>query len=692
MLQVRGRAPDRLEHLDLLESNPGAAREAWIAPGEGLAFLLASSICLGALVYLQLPDEPSSFLILAGLVSTIIGAIAIYRVGVPIALRAAMLTVFGVMAGVSAGKLRTVTADAPVIPALMGPVMVEGWISGIEPAAKGVRLRIRPHAIARFDSHDLPREIRLTHRLDLRVSSGRFVRCWAVLRSPPGPAIPGDYDFRRAAWFEGLGGVGYVQGRCRGGVLGAPPSLRQRFDLFVAAKRRQLGTYVHSVAGERAGGFAAALVSGDRSFMAQADQTALRASGLAHLLAISGLHLGIVGGLIYLIVRRGLAFVEPLSIRYPVQKAAALAAIIATAVYLILSGASVSTQRAFIMSMVFFGAILFDRPALSLRSFSVALIAVTLLRPESVVSPGFQMSFAATGVLIAIYDAWSRARPYTDRSLFGRFRFGAASLVVTSVAASTATAPFAFFHFERLAPLGLVANLVAMPIVSLASVPAAGLAIILAPFGMSEWGLRAFGVSLELILAVAHRAAEEGAAFAQPIKAMPSTALAGFAVALAAFIVLRSWARLALSALLAAASTALWWISPPVPVYWSPSGEVYLALRGPAYSMAEFQEADTLGPLRFDTAEAAEPCSRERCLYELEKGETVLLLNAGAAISCTELSAIDIVLSADDLSCANTISWSQVEESGGAEIRLDASGLSVRHPPRCSPRPWRQCP
>ncbi|MEO1408126.1 MAG: ComEC/Rec2 family competence protein, partial [Pseudomonadota bacterium] len=355
------------------------------------------------------------------------------------------------------------------------------------------------------------------------------------------------------------------------------------------------------------------------------------------------------------------------------------------------SGASVSTQRAFIMSTVFFGAILFDRPALSLRSFSIALMAVALMKPESVVSPGFQMSFAATGVLIAIYNAWNRSRPYRERTLFGRLRFGATSLAVTSVAASTATAPFAFFHFERLAPLGLAANLIAMPIVSLASVPAAGLAIILAPFGLSEWGLRAFGASLELILAVAHRAAEEGASLAHPIKAMPPNVLICFAATLALFVILQGWARIAATAFAGTAATVLWLSTPLPSVYWSPSGEVYLNTEGPSYSMVPFLEADALGPLRFDDAKPIDSCVRERCLYELEDKKTVLLLASEANITCADIASIDIVLSADVLPCPNAIAWDQIEKHGGADIRLTDTGRRVTHPPRCSARPWRMC-
>ena len=528
-------------------ASPRPAQRHWVVAGEGLPLLFAMATCMGALSYLQLPFEPNlaiTLMLSAGVIGLAWG---LHKWAGSPPTRLGLVLTAGLALGFAAGLTRANTVSGNAITAPAGPLLVEGWVSDMEPGPSGTRLRLRVHAIAGMDKGDVPRSVRLTHRLDLRVSSGRFVRCWAVLRPPPGPAIPADYNFRRSAWFEGLGAVGYVQGRCRGGVLGAPERLSDRLELFLAAKRRQLALYTQSVAGERAGGFAAALVAGDRSLMPVADQEALRQSGLAHLLAISGLHLGIVGGLIYFIVFRLLALIEPLSLRYPVQKVAALTAVAATLVYLLISGASVSTQRAFIMSTVFFGAVLFDRPAISFRSFSIAMMAVVALRPESVVSPGFQMSFAATGVLIAVYESWSRRRRFGRNGWLEQVRFGAASIAVTSLAASAATAPFAIFHFERIAPLGIFANLVAMPIVSVLAVPSAGLAILLAPFGFAHIGLRLFGQSLELILAVAHMAAAAGDALVQPLPAMPPFTLLGCVAGLLAVAALRGWSRLIIS-------------------------------------------------------------------------------------------------------------------------------------------------
>lgn len=139
------------------------------------------------------------------------------------------------------------------------PLMVEGWFAEVQPGQQGARLLLKVHSIAGYREEDLPREVRLTHMSRLEVSSGRFVRCWAVLRPPPSPTLPGDYDFRRQAWFDQLGAVGYVQGRCRGGALGAPHALPDRIELWLAACRRTAAVHINELAGERAGGASSGL-------------------------------------------------------------------------------------------------------------------------------------------------------------------------------------------------------------------------------------------------------------------------------------------------------------------------------------------------------------------------------------------------------------------------------------------------
>lgn len=691
------------EHSDKRYGKPiGEKRGLWaglLAPGEAIPFAFALSVCGGAITYLTLSFEPSGWhmnIIMTVLIGAIFG---LSRGLFSSVLRVLVLLICGWALGLCAGTFRAKTVAAPSLLEPLGPVMLEGWVSGVESAAKGVRLRIKPHAIAGLSANRLPQTVRLTHRLDLNVAPGRFVRCWSILRPPPGPSVPGDFDFHRQAWFQGLGAVGYVQGRCRGGVLGAPQTLDGAAALKVASARRQLALYTKQSSGDRAGGFAAALISGDRSFMADEDQEMLRASGLAHLLAISGLHLGIVGGLVYFLFRQGLAFIAPLSLRVPVQKPAALAALVAITIYLVISGGSVSTQRAFIMSAVFFSAILIDRPALSLRSFSMAMIGVVLIAPESVFAPGFQMSFAATGVLIAIYQAWSRRRAGKMAGFWGRGIFAAKSLVVTSVAASLATAPFAVYHFERLAPLGLLANLAAMPVVSLLSVPAAGLAILLAPFGLSHYGLALFGRSLEIVLVIAEWTTRLGQTVDYPIKTMPGPALIAFVAVLIALVLFRRWLRLLCILAGTLAGGVIWVASPVASLYWAASGDVYINTANSNYQIIGFVEGDALGPLRFRYAMPGQTCAEGSCAYQTAQGLNVRLEHAGTEnplCAGSETGALELVLSAggdfDETSCANHINWGEVQRLGGLEIRVQNGKVLRRHVRKCSARPWRACP
>lgn len=250
--------------------------------------LLAFGVCAGAAVYFTLPLEPDPR-ILFGIFIGALGAFLCARRWVPFDAAANVaIALLGLSMGAEAGSLRAHLVTAPALSEAYGSAMVEGWVREVEPGNKGVRLLIRTHSVGGVDPEEMPRYLRLTHTSRLEVAPGRFVRCWAMLRPPPAAARPGEYDYRRQAWFEQLGAVGFVQGWCRGGALGAPSGAGEQAALGLGSARRNLALFVQSAAGERAGGFAAALVSGDRSFMRPEDSDALRNTGLAHLLAISG--------------------------------------------------------------------------------------------------------------------------------------------------------------------------------------------------------------------------------------------------------------------------------------------------------------------------------------------------------------------------------------------------------------------
>jgi competence protein ComEC len=245
------------------------------------------------------------------------------------------------------------------------------------------------------------------------------------------------------------------------------------------------------------GGIAAALVTGVRGAISEEDDAALRDAGLAHALSISGLHMAMVGGGIFWLVRALLAAIPAIVLRYPIKKWAAALALAASAFYLVISGMEAAAVRAFIMLATVMVAVLLDRPALTMRALALAAGIVLIARPESITDAGFQMSFAAVAALVAVAE-WDQRRQRTaPRSLFTRYLLG---IVITSLVASFATSPFILFHFGRAAHYAVLGNLLVMPVIGLWIMPLAALAVMLMPFGLEGWVLPALGGGIDLMV------------------------------------------------------------------------------------------------------------------------------------------------------------------------------------------------
>ena len=242
-----------------------------------------------------------------------------------------------------------------------------------------------------------------------------------------------------------------------------------------------------------------AIMAGDRSGMSQETVDALRHTNLAHLLAISGLHMGLLSGFIYAAIRYGLVLSPSLRHRVPIRKTAALGALVVSFFYLLLSGGSVATERAFIMAMVALGAVFFERRVISLRSVATAALIVLLWQPEALLGPGFQMSFAATTALVAVFAA---LRDH-NISLGPKWLRPFSTLFVTSFVAGLATAPVAAAHFNHFAHYGLLANLLAVPLMGAVVIPAGVIALILWPLGLSSLGFFVMELGISWILTVA---------------------------------------------------------------------------------------------------------------------------------------------------------------------------------------------
>jgi competence protein ComEC len=266
-------------------------------------------------------------------------------------------------------------------------------------------------------------------------------------------------------------------------------------------------------------------MTGDQGGIPNRIIDAMRDSGLAHLLSISGLHIGLVAGILLIGLRAGLALVPWLALRLPSKKVAAVAALITTGGYVMLAGAPVPAQRSFVMTAIVMLAILTDRSALTMRLIAWSAAAVALVRPEAVLGASFQMSFAAVTALIAAHEALAKRRSRGPRTVASRLLRELAGVALTSLVAGTATAPFAAYHFHRLADYGVLANLIAVPITGFWVMPLAILAFALMPFSLEGLALVPMGWGIGAIIAVAEWvAALPGSAFEVP--ALPAAALA----------------------------------------------------------------------------------------------------------------------------------------------------------------------
>ena len=500
--------------------------EALIAQRGHLLPWAPVALGVGIGLYFSLPAEPvaAGWAVVAG-----VAALAL------LAWRAAALAwgplILGLAlaaAGTGLAGWRTASVAAPVLGfRYYGPI--EGRIVGIDRSSSdALRLTLDRVVLEDMAPERTPERVRVSLLGDQRwlvPQPGRVVMLTGHLAPPSGPAEPGDFDFRRSAWFERLGAVGWT----RTPVLTAEPP---HGGLWLHRLRTYLSEAVRARIQGDAGGLAAAVMTGDRSGLSQEANQALRDSGLYHLVSISGMHMGLLVAFVFTLVRTGIALVPPLALRVPGKKVAAVLALPVAAFYLALAGRDVATERAFVMVAVMLGAVLLDRRAVTLRSVGIAALVVLLLRPESLVNPGFQMSFAAVAALTAVFGTPWGTRPE------GRWRWAVpvAVLVLSSLVAGFATAPYAGAHFNRFAAYGLLANLLAVPAMGFLIMPGAVLLALGAPLGLTQPALLAVELGCRWTLLVADLVAGmDGAAWGvvtPPATVLPLLTLGGLVLIL----------------------------------------------------------------------------------------------------------------------------------------------------------------
>ena len=522
----------------------------------------------GCAIYFALPLEPKLWLggLLAAVSLTLaLAARRLSRVRGLIA--AANLIAFG-CCGFFAAEVRAYAVGAPVVWE-RAAATVEGWVvdvAGPGSGGKG-RLLIAPYKISGLGPDQLPAEVRISVPPDAIIGPGEAVRLRAVIGPPPEPASPGAYDFARDSYFQRVGAVGFSLTEPMI-VEGPRPPWPLRLQLAVNAARWSLARRMIDDMGPGEGGVAVAMTTGHEAWLSPDEVSSMRDSGLAHILSISGVHMAIVGGFVFLMFRLIIAAWPWLAVRVNGKKLAAAAALAATGVYLVVSGAPPPAVRSAVTLAVAFTAILVDRRAISMHALALAALICLALQPEAVAQPGFQMSFAATAALIALAEVWPRPPKAINTPWPIRFVQDAGAWVLAaiaiSVAASLATDPIAIQNFNRIALYGVPSNLLMEPISTFLIMPFLAAGALLDVFGVGGWALAVAGFGIRLLNLIAKAVA----AWPHAVWIVPSAPAIALPIAFLGVLWLCLWrGRLRLLGLPAALAVFLW-PRPPGPVAW----------------------------------------------------------------------------------------------------------------------------
>jgi competence protein ComEC len=456
---------------------------------------------LGIAFYFSLKTEPSLVYGWAGVagLSSLLLVVRHRQIARIFVVLALMVTL-----GFTAAGLRTQSGYTPILAREMQPVSVRGTIEQLEnlDSDKHMRVILTDVEIEKLKPGQTPRKVRLKLRggHDLRI--GQRIEVLAGLNPPSAPNMPGGFDFQRHSYFLGLGALGFAYKE----AVVVQDHTPSNYSQFIENMRRKIAQTITDEISLRQASIANALITGPRAAISEEDNEAIRASGLAHMLSISGLHITMVFGTVFFFVRAILALFPAFALNHPIKKYAALAGMLAAIFYTLISGGSVPTQRSILMSGIVFFAILVDRTPFSMRVIAFAALVVLLFFPDSLLGASFQMSFAAVAALIGFYEA---ARPILQKlkskaGIVRRVFLFVLGICLTSAIATFITAPYTLYHFQQLPLYSILANVLAVPVLSFIVMPAAIVMFLFMPFGLEWIPLWFIGFGVDLILDIAH--------------------------------------------------------------------------------------------------------------------------------------------------------------------------------------------
>jgi len=571
-------------------------------------------------------------------------------------------------------------------------------------AAKGdVRLTLAPAG------GDLPPRVRVSLPEEGRRSGlapGAAVSLRARLTPPPPMALPGGHDFARDAWFKGIGGVG----RALGPVEVTAPAEARGLD----ALRNRLDAHIRSQLPGSSGGIATALATGDQNAVSEEDAEAMRRSGLAHLLSVSGVHIAAVVGAAMLLTLRLLALSQTLALRTNLILVSAAVGALAGVAYTLLTGMQVPTVRSCIAALLVLGGIALGRDAISLRLIAVGALLVLLFRPEAIAGASFQLSFAAVTAIVTLHSLAPVRRLLGPREdgMHMRILRGISSLLLTGLVVELALIPFALYHFHKAGLYGVLANLFAIPWTTFVIMPLEALALLLDAAGLGAPLWAATDWSIGRLLAVAHAVAGMKGAVAS----LPTMPLWAFAAMVLGGLWLCLWtSRARLWGLLPITAGALTAALAPTPDLLVTGDGRHLALvdDGGTPVLLRDRSGDFVRDLMSEAAGfdgdaialAEQPfarCSRDSCIAEVRRAGRawrILATRSTQRLDWAPLTracaSADIVVSDRWLPRGCTPKWLKLdrkalEETGGVAVFLSAAPRVDTVADNVGGHPWSQ--
>ncbi|URW76363.1 ComEC family competence protein [Sphingomonas donggukensis] len=704
-------------HLSRLQT-PRAWRwpslEGWLeAERDQLVLWIPVMLGGGIAAWFVLPDAAAwTAFVLAGI------AVAVAGVVFPLGGRAGRVLLIAGLAAALGCALVWWRAERVAAPVLARAAIAEftARVERIDALAARdlVRLRLAP-----VGAVGLPGRVRVnlaTKDVPAGLTRGAVVRLRARLMPPPGAAVPGAYDFARVAWFDGLGATGR-------GV--APVTIVRAGEAPGGDLRARLSAHIQSRVPGGGGAIAASLATGDQGGIPDDDAEAMRRSGLAHLLSVSGLHITAVVGATMLIVLRLLALSPWAALHWRLPLVAAGAGALAAIGYTLLTGSEVPTVRSCIAALLVLAALALGREAVTLRLVAAGALVVLLIWPQAVVGASFQLSFAAVTAIVALHESVVVRGWFAPREEGGGRRLlrSLASLLATGLIVELALMPIGLFHFHKAGAYGALANIVAIPLTTFVVMPLEVVALLLDTVGLGApvWWLA--GRTLALLLWIAHTTANAPGAVA----ALPAMPRGAFGLMAVGGLWIALWrTRVRFAGVLPLVVGAVWAFATPPPDLIVTGDGRHLAIRTRDGGMALLRERagdyvrDLLaegggvdGELPAIDDIAGARCNSDLCLMRFAGRASVLATRSGYFVEPLPLirlcRKVDIVVSDRTLPRGCKPAWLKLDRgylkaSGGVTVSFDpprivsVAGQAGDHPwvrpatimPPLPPRPPRK--